>query len=167
MKVALLYQFVHTQGLNKLYSPAVNYIFPHVFNKMYPGWLDVGCIKVPGDSVMVCAWGCHFSLHERGLEHPLWDLCSEQLLPLSWPGACTDIPTKTDHDIIRALCGDDWHHMVMSQWCGGFWMMTFMSVLKGYKKEDTQEDRGSRFKFWAHRVKLASSRVLQCISALG
>ena len=43
---------------------------------------------------------------KNGLECPLQHLSSEQLLPLSWPGACADIPTKTDHDVIRVSYGD-------------------------------------------------------------
>ena len=61
---------------------------------------------VPGDA---------FSpLMKGGLEHPLQCLHSEQLLPLSLPGTCANIPSQTDYDIIRASCDDNWHHMVIS-----------------------------------------------------
>ena len=36
----------------------------------------------------------------------LWHLCSEQIFPVSWPGACADFPTQTNHDVIGTLCGD-------------------------------------------------------------
>ena len=135
---------------------------------MYPGWLDMGAWWGTWGRVSWYAPGATISAFMKGgLEHWLWCLCSEWLLPLSWPGTCTDIPSKTDHDIIRTLCDDDWHHMVTSHWCGGCWMMTFTSVLKGYKRKMHERVGVTSFKFWAHRAKLTSSRVLWCIQALG
>ena len=82
---------------------------------------------------------------KRGPECLLWHLHSEWLVPLSWPGACADIPTKTDHNVFRVSCENDWHHMMTFWWCGGFWMMTFTSVSKGYKRKNAWEGGGSKF----------------------
>ena len=70
-----------------------------------------GHIKVPGESVMVYAWTAISPFVKGWPECPSWHLCSEQLFLLSWPDACTDFPTKTNHDIVGASCGD-----VMMRW---------------------------------------------------
>ena len=44
-------------------------------------------------------------------------------------------------------------------------MITFTSVLKGYKRKNVSEGGGSKFRF--HREKIHTSRVLRCITALG
>ena len=46
-------------------------------------------------------------------------------------------------------------------------MMTFMSVLKGYKRKIHERVGVPSFKFQAHRAKLTSLRVLWCIPAMG
>ena len=68
-------------------------------------------------------------------EHPLQRLHSEWGSPLSIPGTCAWIPTKwaSHHWSIMWWCSDD---------IGVFWMMTFTSVLKGYKRKNTWEGGG-------------------------
>ena len=103
--ITLGFIFVYTQGL-------VPYTFLYILYTSFKMFLikkhtlpDLmqGCIE----SVTVCAWGHQFPLcKEEWAEHLLQCLCSEQLFPLSWPGACTYFPTKTNQGIIGASCGD-------------------------------------------------------------
>ena len=56
---------------------------------------------------MVCTWSHHFSLHKRvirasTLEFPHTMTIATQLMRC----LCADFPTKTNHDVIGALCGD-------------------------------------------------------------
>ena len=93
-----------------------------------------------------------------GLEHLLQHLYlySEWLLLISWPGTCADFPKK---QIMISLE----HHVVTSKWHKGFRMMTYMWVLKGYKRKMHERMGVPSLKFQTHRAKLTPSRVLQCI----
>ena len=75
---------------------------------MCPGWLNDGvCWGALGRVSQYVPGAAISSLIKKGWgEHLLWHLCSEQPFLLIWPGACANFPTKTNHGIIRALCGD-------------------------------------------------------------
>ena len=133
LEVLCLIDFCHTQVFKYVYIPTVIYIFQYILIKYILADSTWGYIEVPRGECHSMCLGLPFSLNERGLEHSVQCLHSEWLLLLSWLGTCTDIPTKTDHDIIRVLCDGDWHHRVMFWWCVRFWMTTFTSVLKGYE----------------------------------
>ena len=84
--------------------------------------------------VTECAWGHHFPPLSWGSVRTFaLAFCSEQLPTLRWPGACADFPAKSN----RMTSSE--HHLVTSQWCGGFWMLTFTSQvtsgLRGIKDE--------------------------------
>ena len=97
--------------------------FIHVLNKNTLVDSMWGHIKVPGESVTVCAWSPHFPLCDEGAIRAFTLVfCSEWVPLLKWPGICTDVPTKSGHDFIRALYGD-----VSMTW--GFQMTTFTSHL--------------------------------------
>ena len=113
-----------------------------------------------GERVMVCVWDHHFSLQEERLEFPLWHLHSEWLLSLRWPDVCADIPAKTDYNIIRALCDDNWHHMVMFWWCGVVWMMTFTLILKVFKRKNAWDGWG----FQVLSIELIGAHLLKSTS---
>ena len=103
--------FCTYSSLSTLYIPVhilPFILFLHVLIKIVT-WLTQcrGVSKYLGESVVVCSWGCHFSLHKKGWpDHLLWHSHLDQLLPLSWPAACTDFPAKTNCDVIRASCGE-------------------------------------------------------------
>ena len=111
-----------------LYIPAVNYIFLHGFNKTYPGWLNAGAHCSTWGRVSQYVPGAAISPSPKGgttastLVSPLRATVSALLTGhMQW-----FLPKQ----IMMSLE----HHVVMSQWCEGFQMMTFKSVLKGYKR---------------------------------
>ena len=61
-----------------------------------------------------------------------------------------------------------WHHQSIMWWHPDdirvFWM-TFISVLKGYKRKNAWEGGGSKFQF--HWVKIHTPRILRCAPAPG
>ena len=145
------------------------YNFSTCFNKNVP-WLTQhgGVLKYLGESVMVCAWSCHFSLNKKGKHgicfgisargnyyHSVDQVHAQNFLP----------------KLIMILLE---HCVVMFQWYKGFQMTTFMSALKGYKRR-THKRVGVPVrvsvqfssKCQMHRAKLTSTRVLQCVLALG
>ena len=89
-----------------LYIPCQLY-FWYVFNKLYPGWLNMGAHQIPGESVTVCAWGhsfptpwrvdesIHFSLHTL----------SKHVCTLYQVHACKFLPKR------------EWHHWGIMWWC--------------------------------------------------
>ena len=134
-----------------LYIPYQLY-FWYVFNKWYPGWLDAGCVEIPGGECHDMHLGLqfptpwkvdesiHFSVHAlSGVVCSAYQVHVHTFLP-------------KEHDIIRASCGDIQHYMMTFWWCGVFWMMIFTSVLKVYKRKNVWEVGSS--KFWFHTVKI-------------
>ena len=113
----------------------------------------------------MCLWATVSHSMKGGWKCLLQHLCSKGGYLLSVPGTCAHIPTKK-----RV-----WHHWGIMWWSQmsyddilvtwGFQMMTFMSVLKGYKRKNTWEGDGSKLRF--HRVKIYTPLVLRCIPALG
>ena len=149
-----------------LYTFLLYITFLHVLNKTKL-WLTQcgGTLKYLGESVMVCAWGQNFSLQKGVIR------ASALASPLR-----ATIPTQlTRHSFQpKQIMTSSEHCVVMSQWCRGFWMVTFMSASKGYKRKMHKSmgipvfnSRVPRFKFQVHRAKLTSLRVLQCIPAPG
>ena len=103
---------------------------------------------------------------KREWECVLWHNCSER-------GYLLSVPTRhmwkhshqTEHDIIRASCDDIRHHIMMSWWCGGFWMMIFTSVLRGVYKGECMRGKGSKLR--VQRIKIYNPLVLRCVTAVG
>ena len=93
--------------LNKLYIPAVNYIFLHVFNKMYPGWLDAGAHQATWGKVSRYAPGAIISPFLKGgtrasaLASPLRVTVSAQLTRCICKHSC-----QNRSCIIGVSCGD-------------------------------------------------------------
>ena len=124
----------------------------YVFNTSYPGWLDTGV-----------HWGTWGECHGMHLELQLLTLCRvDKSIQLSVcalsEGGCSVYQAHVHkflwkrawhHWCIMWWC---WGHMMTFWWCGVFQMMTFTSVLKGYKKKNAQEGWGSKFQFY--RVKI-------------
>ena len=56
-----------------LYIPTVTYIFQYVFNKLYPGWLDMGAHQSTGGRVsQYVPWGHSFLLYEARIRASAW-----------------------------------------------------------------------------------------------
>ena len=119
-----------------------------------------GHTKVPGGECHSMHLGSPFPTPQKVDEHvhysihALWVRVSTQ---------CTRCMHMDFHQ------KEAWHHQSIMWWCsddvGVFQMMTFMLVLKGYKRKNAEEGGGSKFQF--HRVKIHTPRVLRCIPALG
>ena len=96
--------------------------------------------------------GYHFWLNERQKSMSAMASTTEQGSLLSVPGTWPWILTK------KSMTSSE-HHVMTFWWCWGVSEMTFMSVLKGFKRKNAQEGRASKFHF--HRVKI---HTLKCTS---
>ena len=80
---------------------------------------------------MICAWDCSFALYAERMR--VSALVSPVQVRVSTQ--CTRCMCKhshqKEHEIIRPSSDDVQHHMMTFHCCEGFWMMAFMSVLKG------------------------------------
>ena len=124
------FDFVHTQVLHMLCIPSVHYIFLHIFNKTKPLLTNCrGALRYLGETVMLYASGHHFSLHKKGNQSIHFGISAQgdYFHSVDEAHAQTFLPKQI---MASSEC-----HVVMSQWCKGFQMMTFMSVLKGYKRK--------------------------------
>ena len=121
-----------------------------------------GCIEVPGESVTVCSWNCHFPLHAEGWsEHLLRATTSTQVTRCMWRRSCQKWT---------------WCHQSTIWWCTNDMELSdddiyviFVSGLGGIKGW-MHGGRGSQFQDFrcrAQRAELIPSRVFQCVPTLG
>ena len=81
-------------------------------------------LRYLGKSVMVCPWGCHFSLHKKGTRGSASAFLLRATSSAQLTRHMCNFPNKTDHDVI----GASYHDILMML---GILDDEFTSVLKG------------------------------------
>ena len=106
-----------------------------------------GHIKVPGESVTVCTWDCHFPLHDEGV---IRESAQSDYLCSGDQAHAQTFPPKMDMMSFE-------HHVMMYQWCGAFRWWHLPHIYTSHINGRTHGGRGSQFwnfKCRAHRAEL-------------